>query len=151
MIVWRGNALFSLYGSAATKPITSSRRARSIDAGAAGTDVHHEPVVGPDGRIPALETVPRRDASLHHQRGRVRDEDRLEGVVRPGPFTVHDDGAGSDNACRGEDGGAVPASKVQGVGEDEEVVERCVAVVGLDSGGMRLGVETNGLECVGGG
>lgn len=81
----------------------------------------------------------------------MRDEDRLEGVVRSWPFTVHDYGAGSDNAGGGEDGGAVPALKVQGIGGDEEVVEGCVAVVGLDSGGVRLRAETNGLDFVGSG
>lgn len=153
-MVWYGTACqllsFFLHGTSATKTIISSCRTRSMYAGATGTDIHHEPVLGPDVRIPALETIPRRDATLHHQRGRVRDEDHLEGIHRSGPFTVHDYGAGPDNAGGGEVGGTVPALKVQGVGADEEVVEGCVAVVGLDSGGVRLRVETDGLDGVGG-
>ena len=147
-----GMAMLSLFshGSFATRRI-SSRRTRHTHTVPTGTNIYHKPVLGPDTRVPALKAMSRRDATLNHQRGPVRDQDWLESVVRSGPFTVHDYGAGLVRGFGGEVRGAVPAFKGQGVGGDKEVVEGCVAVDGLDDGGGRPGTEANGLERVGGG
>ena len=68
----------------------------------------------------------------------MRDEHRLEDVVRSGRGAGQDDGAGTEGVFKGEHAGAVVVFKLEGVGGGEESVEGRVAVGGRDVRGVRV-------------
>ena len=91
-----------------------------------------------------------RDAAVHQQRGRVRDQGGLENVFGAGRSAGEDDRAGFERLFDGEGGVAVPAAEEHGVGGDEEAVDGGVAVGGADDGEGGAGGEAAGVNCVGG-
>ena len=81
----------------------------------------------------------------------MRDEHRLEDVVRSGRGAGQDDGAGTEVGFKGELGGAVVVFEVQGIGGGEEFVQGRVAVGGRDVGGVRVRGEAGVWDDVVGG
>ena len=135
-----------------TNKLSSRRTRHNVPVPVAtSTNVDQKPFPAPNPGVPTLKAICHRDALLHHQSGRMRDQDRWKNVVRPGRGTGQDDGAGLAGVFDGEIAGTVVAQRGQGVGVGEHVVEHCVAVDGVDPGGVRVGSEASGLDCVSGG
>ena len=80
----------------------------------------------------------------------MRDEHRLEDVVRAGRGAGQDDGAGAVVVFDGELAGAVVAFELEDVGGREELVDGRVAVGRDDVGGVRVRGEACVRDVVGG-